>query len=292
MSLTRLALLGPVLFVVVSGCASPWKREMIFANAPVFLYREYEEKDDGRVAKNFAHPATVSKEQLTFFLSRLFYENSRFLSDPVPEPVLRPSEIQVLSEPLAVALAAVQSDERVRILLTRQSFGAFLLAVRGVSGAAFVSNDGKLNLAFDAIDEGVNEGDDGRPEYVTFPYNPTEETYRHGLIAFEGTTLHRDPESRQVFSRWLEVDLEELNRLMAQQSSEPEKTAEPEKTGQQSTQSTQSIQSTQSTASTPADPTRYENVGEKLKALKKLRDDGALTADEYQKEYDRLMKDF
>ncbi|MCZ6792177.1 MAG: hypothetical protein O7J95_01025 [Planctomycetota bacterium] len=200
---------------VLPGCASPWKQEAIYSVHPVFLYREYEVDDDRRLEQGFAHPATVPEEELGIVLRQLYHEKKSFLfGEAKPDRVFTDDEVEAITRPLVEALAKVGKDERVRFLITRASLSSLFIGISGVSGVAFQTRDGKLHLAFDSIDQGINEGDGGRPEDVTFPYDPTGETYRYGLLPLRGTEHHRDTGSGDVYRRWLEIDFDAVRHAL------------------------------------------------------------------------------
>ena len=62
---------------------------------------------------------------------------------------------------------------------------------RARATVTFQTADGVFHLAFDAIDEPIDEGDEGRPEEISFP-DPTRESFKLGLIPSEGLLLHKD----------------------------------------------------------------------------------------------------
>ena len=266
MSSLRWTLLTFVLLNVLPGCSSSsWKRDSIYSGHPVFLYREYKLEDEQRVPLGFAHPGNLSQEEVHLVLSRMQYETRKFLwSAPTRHNVFTLEEVEKLSEPLSLALKSVTPDERVRFLTTRGNLASIVTGIPGVSGVAFETPNGNFNIAFDAIDEGINEGD-GTPEDVFFPYDPTEETYQHGLVPLVGARLHQNPEDGTIHSRWMEIPLNKL--VMAVASEEPPPQTKAQKDG------------------------RYESLRDRLKALKRLRDDGALTPEEYDKEYEKVMKE-
>ena len=283
-------LLTLLLFTLSPGCASPWKQESIYNGKQIFLYREYEEVDGKKLEKGYAHPAKVPVEQMDFLLRQLYHEQKSFLfSEPELERVFTDDEVEGLAKPLVDALENLHQDERVRFLITRSSLASVFTGISGVSGVSFRTQDGKLHLAFDSIDEGIDEGDGGRPEDMSFHYNPTEETYKQGLLTLEGTRHHRGSESDEVYRRWLEVDLDALEQVMAKAPS----------TSVTGVSSGTSSAGTSPAGTSPARTVSASSVGsgedelvKKLKRLKRLRDEDALTPEEYEKEYDKLMQDF
>lgn len=292
---------------VLPGCASPWKQEAIYSVHPVFLYREYEVDDDRKLEQGFAHPATVPAEELGIVLRQLYHEKKSFLfGEAKPDRVFTDDEVEAITRPLVEALAKVGKDERVRFLITRASLSSLFIGISGVSGVAFQTGDGKLHLAFDSIDQGINEGDGGRPEDVTFPYDPTGETYRYGLLPLRGTEHHRDTGSGDVYRRWLEIDFgavrHALERARQERATASSTTTPRADTGpgtadarQRTSNAAPPVAATapttpSSTAAVRDREKRYQAIKSAIEDLQRLRDDGVLTQEQYDEQLKKYLE--
>lgn len=279
-TLSLLAL--PIVLVIAAGCVSPWKREYLpdLSGDGVFLYREHEEVDGKRQPRDYAHPADVSIEKLEAVLSRIVYVRDPLFRSPKNTLVFTPAEVDKLAEPLADGLQMLKPDERVRFLVTR-SGGVFSMGPNGVSGVVFQTRDGLLNVAFDAIDQGINQGDDGRPEEVAFPYNPTEMTGEDPLVPMEGGRLYRDA-AGQTYPRWLTID------LAAVEEPAPVATAPPAGLGRPAEVPPPAVAPP---GTTTEEETRYGELRKKIETLNRLRADGVITEEQYRERFDEIMKD-
>ena len=327
MSSYRSALLAIAIASIATGCRSPWRREAAYAAQNVVIYREHAERDGARVEQGFAHPAAVSPEELAHLLRSLAYDEKPLLGGAERRAVFTPSEVERLAEPLAAALGAVRDDERVRFLVTRRSLASVVTGVSGVSGVVFQQPEGTLHVAFDAIGDGINEGD-GQPDDVSFPYDPTEETYSYGLAPLEGTRLHRDPETGELHRRWVEVDVGALGRSLAEareagaQESDREAAtaatsspapdprdgvAAPAAAGPQvsgagsdasgaadatgAAASAAPERTPPAKASGPSREERYEKVRARLQGLQRLLDEGVITEEEHRRERQKALEE-
>lgn len=299
-SLSRLCPLVLVCFGAAAGCASPWRHEFIRGRDTAFVYREFRTEDaSSSPASPYDHPAQVSPEEWYILLSRLEHQDKPLIGTTGHEPVFREREILPLSTLLASALAEVAPHERVRFLVVRSGVDRILLGLSGVSGVAFVQN-GTLHIAFDAIGDGIYEGSTGRAQDVRFPYDPTEENYRLGLVPpWPWTRLHVAPDG-ETRKRWLEVDLQELARATTEPPSDADPVVAEAPPAIAPTDVDAAPSATASAApdvpshetSDPSPPAEgIDRVAEKLEALKTLRARGVLTEEEYQRAVDKALED-
>jgi hypothetical protein len=280
----------PFTLLLACGCASPWKRESVYARDGVFLYREHEEADGQRRAKNFAHPIDLPARKAELRLSRLVFVSKPLIKDPVNTYVFTPGEATKLAESASVHLKALSPDERLRFLTTRSAWSDLLTGTSGNSGVVFRTQDGTLHIAFDAIDQGVDDGGGGKAEDVSFPDDPTEYRNAYPLLPFAGSKLHLDVESGRVHPRWLEVNFAALEEARA-----PPKVAEasapaPPPVAPAPPPTAAGRPPEAPAARTPQDEARYQELRKKLETLKRLRDDGAVSEQEYTAKYEELMK--
>ena len=314
MSWIRFALCCGFFLFLQFGCASPWKRTTTYSGNSGFLFEDWQE-DDGKVRSlGYSHPAEVSEGDLLLLLNHLQYENEAFFDETTTEKLLTIEEAGELAKALRPALAKLSPDERARFLVVRK-VGKVIPTIESISGIVFQKGT-VLNFAFDGIREPVRvSGNSGRAEDVTFPHDPQEKALpRRGLVtSLAGTRLRHDPRSGEVRRGWVEVDVPTLKRsrtelpegakavdepaaITAAGASEPDPGA-PSKSVSKGTdlpsKSTESPETT--TANVEPQPTTDEaslqEMSDKLKRLKALRDQGALTPEEYRTEYERILKE-
>jgi hypothetical protein len=272
---TALLALAFLVLLEAPGCASRtiWKRETIIGRDGVFLYREHVELEGERRPQGFLHPIDLDAAQVAAILERLVHFRKPVFKDPVETTVFTQRQVAELAEPLAEALALIGPDERLRFLVTRSSLASLFEGTTGTSGVIFRTPDGLLHVAFDAIDQGVHDSSGGRPEDVYFPVEPTAPSRAYPLVPFPGSWRRQDPETGELHPRWLEIDLAAL--AMPPEPAASAQTAE---------------------AAAPAEgvsekEARYRELRRKLENLKRLKEDGVLSEEEYAREHERLMKE-
>lgn len=282
-----LLILGIFSLASSTGCTSLWRREVIAGREPVFVYRESRVEDDATVPFGFDHPASVSADEWLLVLANLSYHDRPLLGSTEIEPVFTPTEAPRLARALSRALEEVGPDERVRFLVVRTGLETVLLGLSGVSGVAFV-DEGRLHVAFDTIDGGIYEGSTGRAEDVRFPYDPVEETYEHGLVPpWPWTRIHRDARTGEEHKRWLEIDLAALAKAVEEVDAEA--VASDVATASSGARETETPATGDDEAPSPAPENSIDRIGEKLRALKELRERGDLTEEEYRAAVEKVL---
>ena len=201
-----------VAVVSVCGCASPWKREIVSSEDPVFTYKEHKVVEGVRQELGLAHPTDVSARDLEAMLNHLVYRSQTLWWKPEELPVFESAETtSALADAIHDGLATLKPDERLRFLTTDSSFENIFRGTTGVSGVVFRTTDGKLHIALDRIHQPINDGHEGRPEDVMFPDDPTTLTDVSPVAPFPGSRRHNTDSA--TYPRWLEIDVDALAAL-------------------------------------------------------------------------------
>lgn len=264
-------------------------------------------KDKKPIEYGYQHPAALTQEDFERLLSSIYIKRSKTLLGlliPVlgakdREEAFSPDEIQFLSQYLSGALAKAAPDQRVTFLLFRPR-GAQMREV--TSGVVFVRGD-HLNLVL-ANDQAIldremmSAADEDDPLYV---YKQDD------FKMLPGKYQELVKENREIRERegvlpktWVAIDYQKM--LASQPEGEPQAISGPTSPQTPSTEanppnppsptetSGQSLEKSpqvQTGESVPASP--FE---EKLRVLKRLREQGLITEEEYQAKKQELLKSF
>jgi hypothetical protein len=281
----QLALFYALCFSLLAGCIGNKRISTIV----------YEEKnrvvrletrlghDKKPVEYGYQHPVDLTQKDSEKLLSSIYIRRSKtLLGLLIPalgskdrEPAFSADEIQFLSQHLPEALAEAKPNQRVTFLLQRpHGMGRREIT----SGAIFIRGD-RLNfvLANDRAmldQERMAVPDEDNLLYV---YDPDAFKFLPGkhqeLVKADRKMLDQEG---QLPATWLEMDYQKI--LSPQQTSEPQATPEP---------SLQTSPQTPSTEPSPASP-----LEEKLRVLKRLREQGLISEEEYQTKKKELLATF
>jgi hypothetical protein len=302
------ALAGGLILLLATGCSSPWKREQIYSRSGVALYREYKLAGGEKAALGYRHPVEIDPEKMALILSHLNWRDSYFLGlkKPVDLHVFNPTEVQASAKALCIALHAMGPDDRLRFLVTRSNWTEAFLGTQGTSGVMFSAKEGILEIAFDRIQERIAGGEGGEPMDVTFN-DPLEVTSADPILPSGAIALRVEPETGVEYPRWVEVKIDQVASLAAAPaapgtappggSAAPAQTPKPAPTvatpasgaPHDTTPATASTGAPPGQAAPPADP--YQRVRERIEKLKRLRADGAITEEEYAKEFEKAISE-
>jgi hypothetical protein len=295
---------------LLAGCAgSPWKRDVMYSASGVVLYREQKEIEGKKVALGYKHPIELSADKAVLILSQMVFEESYLLKKSAKRYVFTPEQVRAFVPPLSVALKGIGPNDRLRFLVTESNWSDAFLGTTGTSGVAFSTEDGVLDFAFDRIQEKVAGAEEGNPAKVIFHGEPTENTDGDPLVPQAGTALRLDPATGQPFPRWLAVKVADVKPFAPAGPTSvgaPPKPPAPEKFPQVvvperpplgeppappagASAATPAPQAPPAPPSTPEEEARYREAKKRLDAIKRLRADGALTEEEYQKEYQKIL---
>ena len=240
-------------------------------------------KDKMPIEYGYQHPATLMQKDFEKLLSSIYIKRPKTLLGlliPVlgskdREPAFSPDEIQFLSQHLQNALAVAKPSQRITFLLQRPQ-GMWRREI--TSGALFIRAD-QLHfiLANDRAmldQEKMAVPDEDSPLYV----------YEQG--AFEilsGEHQELVKADRKILDQegplpatWLTMDYQKI--LSSQPAAEPQAT---------SGSSLQTAPQTPSSEPDPASP-----LEEKLRVLKRLREQGLISEEEYQTKKKELLETF
>ena len=292
----RYAAFALLLAGIASGCSSqPWRREVLYARDGVTLYREFKHDDSGaKVPLGFRHPFELPREKAAILFSQLVYKVNYLIKKDVDRIVFTPAEVEALGEPLSIATGALTPDDRLRFLVTRSNWTDLVVGTTGTSGVIFSEEEGVVSVAFDLIEEKVSGAEEGDPKTVRFHIDPVEYDDADPVYPAEGMRTHVAEDGRK-FPRWLEVRLADLKSRVAPVAAAAGSAAAPPPTTASPGGNPSSEPAPAAAPASMASPedveARYRRVRERLSTLKRLRADGAITEEEYQKEYSKALSE-
>jgi hypothetical protein len=243
-------------------------------------------KDKKPIEYGYHHPVDLTPKDFEKLLSSIYIKRSKtLLGLLIPmlgakdrEQAFSADEIQFLSQSFSVALAKATPDQRVTFLLFRPR-GAQIREV--TSGAVFVRED-LLNLVLAneryVVDrEKMSGADEDDPLYVYEPDAFKILPGKHQELVKEDRKI-RDLEG-DLPKTWVAIDYQKI--LSAQPVVEPQ--AAPE-TPEPSLQTSPQVPS--------GEPVPVSPFEDKLRVLKRLREQGLITEEEYQAKKQELLKSF
>jgi hypothetical protein len=299
--------LGLLALSILAGCAgSPWKREVKYSASGVVLYLEQKEIEGKKVALGYKHPFELSADKAVLILSQMVFEESYLLAKSKNQYVFTPEQVRAFAPPLCVALKGIGPDERLRFLVSQSNWTEAFLGATGTSGVVFSTEDGILDFAFDKIQEKVAGADEGNPSEVVFHGEPTENPDGDPLVPQAGTALRLDSATGKPLPRWLAVKVADVKPFAPAEGPAKPPTGEkppqlvvperppldkPAAPPAGASASSPAPQAAAAPPSTPEEEARYQQVKNRLEAIKRLRADGTLTEEEYQKEYEKALSE-
>jgi Short C-terminal domain len=241
-------------------------------------------QDNKPIEYGYQHPATLTQEDLEKILSSIYIKRPKtllgllipILGSKDREPAFSPDEIQFLSKQLQKALAVAKPYQRVTFFLKRPH-GMWRQEI--TSGALFV-REGQLYfiLANDRAmldqEKNMTVVDEDNPLYV-YDHSAFE------ILPGEHQKLIKADQKMQdqaglLPKTGLEIDYQKIL------SSQP--TAEPQAASGPSLQTSPQNPPTESNSASPLE--------EKLRLLKRLREQGLISEEEYQAKKKELLRGF
>jgi hypothetical protein len=274
--LVRLTASGlfPVLLLAAAGCSSTSHEILLYTQGPVLVSLRSFAKSASGPALRYDHPVTLSSEQVGKILAAVGIEEFSFFKWRDESVLLAAEDAAQLAPKLADGLRKARADQwvyfSVRNTPKRMTFGA----VRFSDGIAFVK-EGKLNLVFDNI--AYVENVDTMPSRMDPRDAKTSENVR---LTAKAPEVRGGPPALIPGDRWL--GRERTNWLVFDLSPagtpfEPQPVA-----------ATPAVPPVMAPPPTPA--AAPANPEERLRRLKDLRDKGLITADEYEKKRQEILK--
>ncbi len=260
--------LVPLINFAGASCkGNPWKREMVYSQAPVAVYTERRLEKGQIVPQSFAHPQELKPDHLrAVFGSMKFSRTGRF-QGPAAEPIFTEAEVEALVDPLNRALAKLGPDERARFLVARTAWRPLFLGPKGTSGVVFFTQAGQMDLAFDMLQDTLAD-EAGDPERASFGIDPVQYTGKHHEIEpLPGVHYVEPAPGGKTPSRWVKVNLAEV--AAALDSRTLKVPPSPSRAG--------------SPAAEGAETGEVDAIKRRLKNLEALLQSGAISREEYER---------
>lgn len=276
----------------VAACRSTFHEVPVYKDGPVRVSLRSSAKDGGGSPTRYEHPATFSSERVGRILAAVGVEEFSFFKWRDEGALLAGEDAAQLAPKLADGLRKARADQwvyfSVRNTPKRMTFGV----VRFSDGIAFVK-EGKLNLVFDNI--AYVENVDTMPSRMDPRDAKASENVR---LAAKAPDVRGGPPALVAGDRWL--GHERSNWLVfdlspaaatppepppvAATSAAPAAAAPPLAATAPAAVAAAPATAAAAPAAAPADPE------ERLRRLKDLRDKGLITADEYEKKRQEILK--
>ncbi len=211
-----------------------------------------------------AHPAVVDPEALGQVLASV-----RFQSGNTVLPLFAPAEADALGRAMTDALASTGPGEDLQILATRNRESGFFAGSFSVTARAFVQ-DGRLQLI-------VNEV---RQDWI-YVYNMDNRMpdFEYGSRAKAGPATLSAPGAVVVRRDWLALPLAKAD-------------ARPAPTPAPVAVQPKAVQPAAAPAAPPPSPARRATVEDRLRDLKRFREQELITEAEYARQKADLLKEF
>lgn len=241
-------------------------------------------QDKKPIEYGYQHPATLTQKDFEKLLSSIYIKRPKTLLGlliPVlgskdQEPAFSLDEIQFLSQHLPEALAEAKPNQRVTFLLQRPR-GMWRQEI--TSGALFIRK-GHLNFILANDRAMLDQEKNTTVPYEDDPLNVYEDGAFEILPGDHQELVKADQkmldQERSLPKTWLVMDYQKI--LSLQPAAEPQAVSGP---------ALQTSPQTQSSEPNPASP-----LEEKLGVLKRLREQGLISEEEYQTKKKELLKTF
>ena len=231
----------------------------------------------------YHHPVDLPVEKAGLILHHLVFREDHVFMPSINKYIFTPEEVLAAAKPLTQSLAQISADERLRFLITRSHWSEVFTGVSGTSGVIFSPEEGVLDVALDRIQEHVTGAEEGDPMQVSFREEPTRLLDASPLLPDSGMALHVDSATGKTFPRWLEINIAAIRPPVASQAppTRPAQSTEaaPAPAAGKAPEPTRSAEEEQ----------RYQRLRERLELLKRLRADGALSEEDYEKEKEKAL---
>jgi hypothetical protein len=258
-----------------AGCSSTTREISLYKQGQVVVSLRSSAKTGTGPAPRYEHPATLSSEQVGKILAAVGIEEFSFFKWRDESVLLAAEDVPQLAPRLTEGLRKAGADQWVYFSVRNVPKALTFGAVRFSDGIAFVK-DGKLNLVFDNI--GYVENVDTLPSKMDPRDAKTSENVR---LTAKAPEVRGGPPALVPGDRWL--GRERTNWLVFDLSTAAATPPEPQPVA--ATPAVPPVMAPPpAPAAAPADP------AERLRRLKDLRDKGLITADEYEKKRQEILK--
>jgi hypothetical protein len=321
----RTGALSPLVSFLVAACGcggSAWQREVIYSASGVTIYREWPKDGGERKPPTFLHPVRVNPDLLEAAFSTMKYQERPLFRSVREVPLFVPEEARELSLPMSLALRSVGPTERLRFLVTRSNWSEMFVGTSGTSAVVFRDREGILDVAFDYVHEKLLGAENGDPAEVVYREEPTEVVSGHPLVPGPGLKIRalspatsqgpsgaedqagaegsaEEAEPELVFPRWFEVSLAEVAAARPAPAGGGTPgggtpgggTAGGGTAGGTAAGHGVPRGSGPEEAVKPRDDVRYKELRHRIETLKRLRADGALSEEEYERALESALSE-
>ncbi len=244
----------------------------------------------GQAGSALAHPHRIEADAMAAFLAALEYEEGGRLLSGGHQPVFSEVEINSLAPGLSEALTSARSDQRVDFV----SFGHIGMGIgnmRKTEGTVFVDDQRELNIAFAGIRQLMTVDDDfTRFRDFSFGDPLASDRALTRLNVEDSVFVAKRRGDGSSWPMWVKAGIETTparagTRDLAPIAS-PATDPEPAQTATSASPASQAA-----LPEMPDDlPTSREAIRDRLAFLKTLYDDGLISAEDYQREREKVLR--
>lgn len=265
----------------LSACATEnWTRIPVDKG---FQYRVSLEQLGDRSAeqKPYRHPDHIKAEDLSNFLGTLTYQQSSMINTNNQQQVFQPDELERLVPALVAALAEAAPNQRVRFVSYNLRDTMLLPISQKTEGIMFVDHEGRLNLAFNDINEQRSAQESNAEQHRFSTSDPLKLTNRDtSLSSRAANTFHKKFANGEPAPLWLVTDITGLQQQSRPVADKAKPVAPPALPESQNLRP-ETIQ--------PQDSGTEMTIKDKLKLLKELLAEGLITETDYAAKKQKLL---
>jgi Short C-terminal domain len=279
----RAILVIAMIVILAAGCTKAGIQETVVHEVGrdyVYLVHETD-KAGNIVPADFDHPANLSPEEVDTLLTSVTYAEYSFFKWRGDDAVFVESERKKLSESVAKALAAADSDHWVKFAVTAKKRDMFLPTRRLTDGFAFVKN-GRFHLVLSNLN--FELADTEKP----YTGDPRARFSLGALRLNEGDGMSHsavdpaDPFLKRPHNNWIVLQIKQV-------LDEPAETKIVEKPVVPDT--APAVAAVEGNADQPAEKPKEKSIADRLEELKMLLDSGLINQEDFDLKKAELLKE-
>lgn len=288
----RISVLLIIIAVFFSACTSSrWVQTTVAKDYDFIVTLEQLPGDSNIVEQKYEHPYQINIADLEKLMGDLTYLGTAgLMSTEKQTPVFQAVEIDRLAPVLRDILAKADNNQRIRFISFNQGKALMFSVPRKTEGVVFIESDGRLNLAFNSINSNRQSSETTAFYATSSMVDPLEIKSSDTSIISTApyAELHKFETGKQA-PMWVVADLEKLKGSISTAKAPIVKVAEdvsPVLAPETATMTAPVEKSVQGQAS---EEMLKEDIKNKLKYLKELKDEGLITEKDYNSKKTQLL---
>lgn len=232
-----------------------------------------------------SQPYSLDYSTLKEVMQNIHYRGAKTITGRHAKmPVFQDDEIERLAPSLIEAVSLTTNDQYVRFVSFNQGKGVLFNTSRKTEGILFISSAGKLNIAFNFINDKRSASETSAMFHEFSPLNPLELATIESqiVVTAPGLTMYISADGTQS-PAWVVGDLGFIKKRLSTQTASvtiptPSQPQTNELPGVSPTKTTDKLPVAQ-----PQEKQKMEKIKSKLVFLKNLFEEGLISPKEYQK---------